>query len=519
MSDNTTKHRKITVCRAATFVALLMLVFCTPAFCEKGEYVLGGAKGWACLASSDAIEIDSGRYGYEALEIADKTSRSPDTTDLFLDFENGRAADSIGRYRILSNQAEIISGSNTGTDAARGKGSALFWGNGGITLQGTDSAMLGRETLANSFSIEFFMMPIVCDSGDTILSWHSSRNLDRYSLYQMLSVYFDSSVLHWDLRNVFDNFTEENNSVELKGSTKLIPKEWSFHQLSYEAESGLLEYRVNGRLEDMVFVTDSARQNGSVFLAHFGVAANLELAPSFCGKIDDFCISYLSTDDSALEATRYPVEGGYFESEIFLVAEHGATMESIRVDEFVPAQTATAYYVRCEDTPYNWTDSYPEWHLIDTAENRAVDGTDLEGCYFQVAGFLYPDGSGEQTPTVTQIVLDYNAKEQPFPPFGLKAESGSNKVTLSWKPAPAGKESPVGGYLVYYGTRSGEYMGTVALQGDSPVNAGNVCQLELSGLRNGTIYYFAVASYLKGDISCQSVLSDEVYARPGLAGK
>jgi hypothetical protein len=52
----------------------------------------------------------------------------------------------------------------------------------------------------------------------------------------------------------------------------------------------------------------------------------------------------------------------------------------------------------------------------------------------------------------------------------------------------------VGGYLVYYGTASGEYFGDLTSAG-SPVDAGNRTSFRLEGLKNGTLYYFAVAAY------------------------
>ena len=47
-----------------------------------------------------------------------------------------------------------------------------------------------------------------------------------------------------------------------------------------------------------------------------------------------------------------------------------------------------------------------------------------------------------------------------------------------------------------------------------PINVGNVNRVTLDGLKNGKIYYFAVATYSKLDDRIIGVLSKEVYARP-----
>jgi hypothetical protein len=53
----------------------------------------------------------------------------------------------------------------------------------------------------------------------------------------------------------------------------------------------------------------------------------------------------------------------------------------------------------------------------------------------------------------------------------------------------------LGGYLVYYGDNPGDYLGKGALEGDSPVDAGPNLSCTLTGLTNGRLYFFAIASY------------------------
>ena len=75
-------------------------------------------------------------------------------------------------------------------------------------------------------------------------------------------------------------------------------------------------------------------------------------------------------------------------------------------------------------------------------------------------------------------------------------------------------DDTAGGYYVYYGNKSGEYLGSIALQGPSPIKVGNTTSLTLTGLKNGTIYYFAVSAYSRIDDRINGLLSQEVYARP-----
>jgi PKD repeat protein len=79
------------------------------------------------------------------------------------------------------------------------------------------------------------------------------------------------------------------------------------------------------------------------------------------------------------------------------------------------------------------------------------------------------------------------------PPLGLTASTDGSAITLSWWPNP---ESDLTGYKVYYDTSPGfPYTGAGALEGDSPVDVGNVTSFTLTGLPAGRTYYLAVTAY------------------------
>jgi hypothetical protein len=72
----------------------------------------------------------------------------------------------------------------------------------------------------------------------------------------------------------------------------------------------------------------------------------------------------------------------------------------------------------------------------------------------------------------------------------------------------------VGGYLVYFGTSSGDYFGESTIQGVSPINAGKRTSIRINGLENGTLYYFAVAAYNRTNPPNAGNFSRETMARP-----
>ena len=432
-------------------------------------------------------------------------------TDTLFDFDVLPFSDRTGHYTVSKN-ALLLSGKS-----AMGKGAALARGTGGISVRGKAGSLFGTEGPAPSFYIEFWLLPSVAENGEVVFNWRSSRSIGRSVVYQMITASFYQNHLSWTFSNLFDGY--DKGDVTLSGITTLIPGTWAHHSIAFDEESGRIEYRVNGMLEAIAYVTSTGRASGSVYPAYFGVPADIELCRKFTGSIDDFRIQKGTYDDamrqksenaSALGYTKYRVSGGRIETQPLLTSV-GSSLNSVTAVTSEPEQTAVRLYVRSGDNIFGWTDSYPAWRPVQNGE--AI--SDVNGLYFQIAADLYPDGNGSRTPSVTQIDIDYTVPPLPLPPFTVKAASGDGSVTLSWSHSV---DESAGGYYVYYGTRPGEYLGRIAREGASPVDAGFMKSMTLTNLKNGTIYYFAVASYSKIDKRIVGTLSRETYARPESGG-
>jgi hypothetical protein len=117
------------------------------------------------------------------------------------------------------------------------------------------------------------------------------------------------------------------------------------------------------------------------------------------------------------------------------------------------------------------------------------------------------------SPSVSDIVVRYEPDLPPTPPLDLAAFPGDRSVSLQWMRV---RERDVRGYKIYYGPSPGNYWGTEAAEGPSPVDVPgeDANELILTGLMNGRLYYFAVVSYDASDPPHESVFSEEVFARP-----
>lgn len=472
---------------------------------EEKIISLGGKDGWPKLARMKNVTDGTGKFGYQCIELKTNSRETDEFTDLYLDFEsiNSSSSDVTGNYTVSGN-------SITQTPlTVRGKAAGISIGNGGLKLKGKPGTLFGTTGNAGSFTIEFWLCPSTAENGEIVFYWRSSRTIADYSLYQMITAGFFNNHMEWSFVNLFNGYTQDNCDVTLTSYRSIIPDVWCFHSISYNDETGLLEYRIDGQLEALKFVTSNGKESGgSIFNPQFGVTADIEICSQYTGSIDDFRIERKAVDyfGSGITYDRYSSEGGRFETMPVMVSA-GAVLTSIDAVVNEPEQTAVNFYVRSGDNVYGWSDNYPEWKPVSEGEKIS----DVQGLYFQVAAELLADGGGTKTPSVTELKLHVQEVPLPLPPFSVQATPGDGQVTLLWSYSV---DDTTGGYYVYYGERPGEYLGKEAVQGFSPLNAGSLNNITLTGLKNGKIYYFAIASFSRSDNTIQGPLSKEVYARP-----
>lgn len=488
--------------------ACLCLVAAQLFFAESKTVTLGGKNGWPEFEAANGIARGMGRFGFECVELATNAHNVSVETDLLLDFENfkgGTFSDLSGRYSVESNS--LVSSSKS----IMGRRAALSRGNGnGIVLSGKRGSVFGTKNHSGSFSIAFWMCPATLENGEVVFEWHSSRIVDDYILFQKIECAFINNRAVWMFMNVFDGGSFKNGEVQLESYTMLIPDKWTRHEISYDEESGLLEYRIDGKVESMQFITESGREGSTIFQPVFGEVAPITICPSFVGLIDDFTISRSVTDSSNpknVNYERFKIDGGSFVTKP-IATTPASVLNSISVIETVPPQTEIRYYVRAGENYFGWNEQLPEWKQVKNGEE--ISG--VSGRYFQVAAELFPDGGGKKTPSVTEIEVNYSQTPLPAPPLKLRAAAKDGGVDLSWN---FSVDENAGGYYVYYGNRPGEYLGMDADQGPSPIKVQDVSQFTLTGLKNGAIYYFAVSTYSSVDDHINGRLSNEVYARPG----
>jgi hypothetical protein len=476
--------------------------------------------------------------------------------DLALSFDEGnplRFRDSGGRYRV-----EVSTGIQTVNErwARYGSGAALFSG-----VLGREEAPPVRIVPQNrnalfsfgrgmrDFSLEFWLYPNNLENGEQILAWSAVPPSTDASVQRIFCEAIRNRI-RWTFQNFFisPNMGRFGSgpaalSISLETKNGLVPRNWSHHIIRYNADTGLLEYLVNGRIENIAYTTGSGREGGDVYTPYPGRDGQFILGGRFSGMLDEFRLYNRAINapgraaldrvsHTALELpelAKFP-RNGRFETRTLDLGEPRSTVLKLEASggrftagqagrkpaknsyagtgnfQF-PDNSAVQFFIRAGEEPYRF-DRIP-WMPV-TPGSELAGG--LRGRYIQIAAALYPSGDCETTPYLEEIRIFYKSNEAPYPPSLVTAKALDGTVELSWRSSP---DANTAGYLLYYGTSSGVYYGEGAVLGGSPIDMGRRNSIRIDGLKNGTLYYFAITAYDGTNPDFHSgKFSKEVTARP-----
>jgi hypothetical protein len=514
-----------------------------------GENILkfGGTEGWGRFKHREGITELEQLSPYRVLALNSVAPKYDTALDMALLFdESDKFTDSTGHYELQLPTTLYRAGAS---HARFGPGAAVFSGalsaayrnqadNGTILMRARGSdALFSAGRNIGDFSIEFWLYPVSMGNGEEPFSWTSTVGENSYQV-QNLSCVVSKNCLEWNFENFFfepavqSDTPPKSVNIKLNSSTHIVPKHWSHHLIRFDAATGLLEYLVNGVLEDIRYTTEGGSEGGAVFMPLVGERGIFALGRRFNGMVDNLYIYSRFVEQA--ETRRYSgdawarsdtIDLGTQNSSVIRVdakggaynAAYNASRDGIRSkprggirgepgarDPFnFPGSAQMQFFIRASDSKYSWSDK--DWRTF-------IPGTEIntiKGRYIEIAVQFYPGGDFETTPYLEEINVIFVKQAPPEPPPALIAEAKDGSIKLSWKQS---KDANAAGYLVYYGSASGNYFGEGANQGGSPIDVRKQNSITIDNLKNGVLYYFSVSAYdnsgLTGDYS------KEVSARP-----
>ncbi len=465
------------------------------------ELVLGREDGWRDFPSVENLVRRPGKW--DTLDFflrEDEYQPVPGQTDLLMHFNRNEEGEATGNYRLERGGAAI-------SPLVRVLGEAAAGFNGkraGMLLAPQPGALLARGTRWEDFSIEFWLRPSQAGDGEQVLAWNGSRWREGRLEPQELRCLVRSRRLVWEFVNFFAGAAATAGTIRLEGITSLVPRSWHHHLLRFDSASGLVEYLVDGVPEAVAYAR--AGPDGPPLQPYTGEAdsAPLELGRGYTGFLDELRISRAFVEDPVL--TRFDGRAGVAASAPLDLGYTGTRLKRVLAVYEAKGDSDIFFYYRLADRlTSDQLDG--DWVQFRPGDELAQ----ARGRYAQLRVELFPDGRRSLSPQLSELRLVYEQDLPPAPPAGVLAAAGDGRVRLAWKPV---REEDVRGYLVYYGQAPGNYHGTGADRGPSPIDVGSATELELKGLENGRLYYFAVVCYDSTVPPHRSGFSKEVSARP-----
>ncbi|MFP4511217.1 MAG: fibronectin type III domain-containing protein [Spirochaetaceae bacterium] len=487
----------------ALFLSILVCTSTVPVFAITGlesEIGLGAEYGWEEVESVRGLEFADGRRGYSSVRLAEQTYDVGPLTDMLLDSGQSGLLDRAGRYRVIAEDAE-----STSANALRGESGLLFrTGSDGVSLESRAGALFHPGRVWDAFSIEFLMRPARMSDGDEILSWNGSFVVDGEVIPQTVRVYIERRRLVWEFTNLFILPDLEPFSIRLESTQPLTPGRVAHHQLRFDPGSGSVSFLTNGVPEDIVYATEDGNPGSTVHIPVAGSGSGrIRIGRAFSGVLDLFRIEEDYVTDVALSS--YGAAPGVLISRPLDLGRDGSELVNVDVMSRQPEGTDIAIFYRTADSATS-IDSV-EWRSLNGGASD-VDGVD--GRFVQLRAELYTDGRREESAVLDSVRIRYLPSRPPAPPASIRTQAGDESVVIRWDHSPG---DTVVGYDVFYGTRSGEYFGTEADQGSSPVSIGYENELELTGLRNGQMYFIAIVARDRAD-QRDGIFSGQVEVRP-----
>ena len=467
------------------------------------EVVLGRQDAWRDFPSVENLVRRPGKWDTLDFFLREQEyAPVPGQTDLLAHFDREEEGEATGNYRLERGRALI-----TPEPRVLGEAGAGFNGERrGMRFFPQAGALFARDTRWGDFSIEFWLRPSLASDGEQVLAWSGSRWREGRVTPQELSCTVRSRRLSWEFVNFFAGGEGAGTAaaIRLQGLTPLVPRTWRHHLLRFDSGSGLLEYLVDGVPEAVLYVR--AQDGGPPLAPYTGEAdsAPLELGRGYTGFLDELRISRTFVEDPAL--TRFDGRAGVAVSSPLDLGYTGTRLKRVEAAYEAEGDADIFFYYRLADRlgsdqlEGDWVQFRPGAEL-----------PQARGRYLQLRVELFPDGRRTLSPQLSELRVVYEQDLPPAPPAGLVAVAGNGRVHLAWRPV---REEDVRGYLVYYGQAPGNYHGTGAERGPSPLDVGLATELDLGGLENGRLYYFAVVCYDSTEPPHHSGFSKEASARP-----
>jgi hypothetical protein len=544
-------------------MVLILLAGGTVFSANEKTFSLGAVDFYNDHLEAVQVSLAGGLRPKPVLTLSSERGISP-SHDMLFSFDEVLAThfkDKTGRYELkeASGIANTVLSARDELSYA-GSGAAVFAREGlrsesvlVISPASEDALFLPNNVIQN-FEIDFYVCPVTIDTGAELVNWRAASPLLSKKGASVLNFSIQKGRLELQCKNFFVS-PDRMSALDftLRPTQTISAQKWSRHTLRFDSETGLLEYLVNGSVEDLRYTTVSGRegQGKDVYLPVAGENGAFILGRGFNGILDELCVKTQRPEEAARgkgavdrenvglsSGARFREEGGWLQTKAFDLGREASEVLRVNISGGRTNLDALGFeniyagndiknnfadnaeidlYIRTSNEPLAFNDK--PWQSFTPGESLA--GLGFNGRYVELRAAFFPSNDGRKVPYIEEVSVVYKTVEPPLPPTLVTAIAGDSYVDLSWR---AVMDSSVSGYTVFYGESSGVYLGASevssgenysnSVAASSPVDAGEATAFRIEGLENGVLYYFAVAAYSNEEKNRQGNFSREVRARP-----
>jgi len=476
----------------AYLITLIIILFSQAVlYGQVSNIYLGEEDLWNDVQLTNLTLID-GKRGFLDITTSDNEYIPDKFSDMILPLNDSMNHDKTGNY-IIKNRISYLKSEET-----LGGGAAFFDGADPLMIEADDTAMFFPSTVWGDFSLEFRMLPATLKEGSTVFLWKGLHMKDQHLIPQEIRCTINNRRLVWDFENFFLNPDNTIDRISLSGD-KMIPGTWSHHMITFNSNTGLLEYKINNIPADNTYTTKTGNESKEFNIPIIGNQQSfpIELGENYSGLIDEFRISKRIIDNPALH--KYS-PSGYLETAVIDLIIPDSQLITIETESSLPENTAIKYQLSISNDKFDLFSPNAEW--IDFAPSSPLN---IKGQFLKIRSQLFSEMATENAPVLSNIKISYKKADAPSPPIGLTIKKENGNIALSWEKSI---NPEIKGYLIYYGEEPGQYFSL-----GSPIDSGSENSIILEDLENKR-YYFAVTSYKSLSPRLESVFSREISISP-----
>ena len=351
-------------------IATLLMILLVSGLASAETVVFGQEEGWRDVTETERVVLRPGRQGYSDYQLMYQRYEPDDATELLLHFDNPSITDAAGRYRVATQTPEI------GTTTHRTGSASLLVDrrDDAVELLPQPGALFRPGVEWGSFTIEFWLYPVVLTDGDVILEWYAHEGADQDFREQHVSVSIEDRRLLFSFENFFQTPEGEPYSVSLHSPRNPIPRRWTHHLVRFDDETALLEYVVDDVPVAITHASATGTEDGSVYFARTAAHPDggLRLPGAFIGAIDELRITRDYVDQPNLQL--YPREGGRLTTGIVDLGSTGARVTAIHATAFTPGRSDVLLSYRLADIRFAdpWAPARRPWPTRASSTPRSI---------------------------------------------------------------------------------------------------------------------------------------------------